>query len=61
LETVLARDYRITHTTLQVDHAPVEAGATREGATELPLVDREHCVQSHGRVHRLPDQVAAEG
>jgi cobalt-zinc-cadmium efflux system protein len=42
LEAVLAEAYKITHTTLQVDHAPVPA----DGA------DPGHCDESHGPVHR---------
>jgi cobalt-zinc-cadmium efflux system protein len=42
LEAVLAEAYKITHTTLQVDHAPGLA----DGA------DPGHCDESHGPVHR---------
>ncbi len=42
LEAVFAETYRITHTTLQVDHASAAAGDT----------DPEHCDDSHGPVHR---------
>lgn len=56
VETLLAGDYGITHTTLQVDHAPDGDVPDRTvavgGASALPLVDREHCEQSHGPVHR---------
>ncbi|HEX5120873.1 MAG TPA: cation diffusion facilitator family transporter [Pseudonocardiaceae bacterium] len=46
LEQVLAGDYAITHTTLQVDHA---VPASRR--TSSP-VDDAHCEDSHGPVHR---------
>ena len=42
LESVLAEAYRITHTTLQVDHAPIPAGGADPG----------HCEEAHGPVHR---------
>jgi cobalt-zinc-cadmium efflux system protein len=43
LEAVLAEAYKITHTTLQVDHAPAPA----TGST-----GPEHCEESHGPIHR---------
>ncbi|WP_329246302.1 cation diffusion facilitator family transporter [Actinoallomurus sp. NBC_01490] len=44
LEAVLAEAYKITHTTLQVDHAPAPATAGGAGP--------EHCEDSHGPIHR---------
>lgn len=44
LESLLADAYHITHTTLQVDHAP---------AGRLPQADEEHCEGSHGPFHRV--------
>jgi cobalt-zinc-cadmium efflux system protein len=41
LEGVLERDYRITHTTLQVDHA-----------SEHILTIEPHCGEPHGPIHR---------
>jgi cobalt-zinc-cadmium efflux system protein len=41
LERVLEHDYRITHTTLQVDHA-----------SEHVLTIKPHCGDAHGPVHR---------
>ncbi len=53
---LLRRDYDITHTTLQVDHAPeqlLELGP-RPDTLEDPEDDRGHCTESHahGPVHR---------
>jgi cobalt-zinc-cadmium efflux system protein len=47
LEAVLAAEYQVTHTTLQVDHTvdPLSARST----TSTP---NEHCEESHGPVHR---------
>ncbi|MFF8814731.1 cation diffusion facilitator family transporter [Streptomyces pactum] len=56
LEALLAAEYGITHTTLQVDHvrddapAAVEWVADRPGAA-APRPDG-HCDTAHGRVHR---------
>ena len=52
LEDVLRHDYGITHTTLQVDHAPerilqVVLRGDRNGAD-----DPGHCGEPHGPVHR---------
>jgi cobalt-zinc-cadmium efflux system protein len=49
LEQVLEHDYKITHTTLQVDHTPGPLMAVHgaEGSTADP-----HCVDSHGPIHR---------
>jgi cobalt-zinc-cadmium efflux system protein len=47
LEAVLATEYQITHTTLQVDHtrSPLPVAGTTSTADG-------HCVESHGPVHR---------
>ncbi|MFB9832386.1 cation diffusion facilitator family transporter [Actinoallomurus acaciae] len=45
LEAVLAEAYQITHTTLQVDHAPAAGG-----------IEPEHCEDSHGPIHRPAGQ-----
>jgi cobalt-zinc-cadmium efflux system protein len=49
LEHVLEHDYKITHTTLQVDHVPgpLMAGGGASGRAAGP-----HCDVSHGPVHR---------
>ena len=44
IETVLHTEYRLDHTTLQVDHA----GRDNSGGQGHD----EHCVESHGPVHR---------
>ncbi|MFG2306886.1 cation diffusion facilitator family transporter [Actinacidiphila glaucinigra] len=52
LEHLLGADYGLTHTTLQVDHAPAElltVGATPAGAAG-PVGG--HCGEPHGPVHR---------
>ena len=51
LEALLAREYGITHATLQVDHARAARG--REPAAETPA--DEHCEDSHGPRY-LPGQ-----
>lgn len=51
LERVLATDYRITHTTLQVDHSGQAPDLVPADATVLPL-SQVHCDDSHGPVHR---------
>ena len=51
LERLLATDYAITHTTLQVDHAPEPPESTPADAQLLPLAD-PHCADTHGPVHR---------
>ncbi len=51
LELVLAGDYGITHTTLQVDHAGAAAEPVPVDVTVLPMAGG-HCQQSHGPVHR---------
>ncbi|GAB3975258.1 cation diffusion facilitator family transporter [Actinoallomurus acanthiterrae] len=47
LEAVLAAEYKITHTTLQVDH-------TQDALLSIATGDAagEHCDESHGPVHR---------
>ncbi|MFD8413153.1 cation diffusion facilitator family transporter [Streptomyces sp. NPDC059650] len=49
LERLLAKEYAITHTTLQVDHAH-EALLTVGRAGEVAA--DPHCAESHGPVHR---------
>ncbi|WP_326579427.1 cation diffusion facilitator family transporter [Actinacidiphila glaucinigra] len=52
LEHLLGADYGLTHTTLQVDHAPAElltVGATPAGAAGAA---GGHCGEAHGPVHR---------
>ncbi|WP_027345067.1 cation diffusion facilitator family transporter [Hamadaea tsunoensis] len=46
LQEVLARDYDLTHTTLQVDHV---------GEELLQIPSGDHCADSHGPVHRGHD------
>ncbi|MCX4911304.1 cation diffusion facilitator family transporter [Streptomyces sp. NBC_00878] len=48
LEKVLQSDYEISHTTLQVDHAPAEVLEVRTGAPD----DGSHCESPHGPIHR---------
>ncbi|GLY88354.1 putative cation transporter [Actinoallomurus iriomotensis] len=50
LESVLAAKYKITHTTLQVDHVP----DSLPSITNAGEMAAEHCDESHGPVHR-PD------
>jgi cobalt-zinc-cadmium efflux system protein len=54
LEELLRHNYGITHTTLQVDHAPVQVlQAARPGNRDLlPTEDAGHCEEPHGPVHR---------
>ncbi|WP_329295858.1 cation diffusion facilitator family transporter [Streptomyces pseudovenezuelae] len=54
LEELLRHDYGITHTTLQVDHAPVPVlQMALPGDRELlPTEDAAHCEEAHGPVHR---------
>ncbi|NGO43733.1 cation diffusion facilitator family transporter [Streptomyces ureilyticus] len=47
LEKTLHTDYGISHTTLQVDHAPADLLEVRAGA-----FDDAHCERPHGPVHR---------
>ncbi|MFC4949242.1 cation diffusion facilitator family transporter [Pseudonocardia sp. GCM10023141] len=51
LEQQLAADYRITHTTLQVDHAGAAPSRRPADVAGLPLAV-PHCDTSHGAVHR---------
>src|SRR5882757_1755916 len=51
LEQLLADDYSITHTTLQVDHAVRPSEPTPADAQLLPLAE-QHCADTHGPVHR---------
>jgi cobalt-zinc-cadmium efflux system protein len=48
LEAVLAEEYKFTHTTLQVDHAPAMASGSEPG----------HCEDSHGPTHRPTESEA---
>jgi cobalt-zinc-cadmium efflux system protein len=58
LEKLLATDYAITHTTLQVDHASHPGQSAPADARLLPLADQtrpgtdEHCADQHGPVYR---------
>ncbi|MFI7498219.1 cation diffusion facilitator family transporter [Streptomyces sp. NPDC049687] len=54
LEELLRHDYGITHTTLQVDHAPLPVlQVALPGDRELlPTEDAGHCEEAHGPVHR---------
>ncbi|WP_166027986.1 cation diffusion facilitator family transporter [Streptomyces chilikensis] len=54
LEDLLRRDHGITHSTLQVDHAPVPvfAGDLPDGRDLLSARDASHCAEAHGPVHR---------
>lgn len=51
LEHLLASDYGLTHTTLQVDHAPAEV-LTVSDRTDRTDRKEGHCDDSHGPVHR---------
>ena len=53
LEAFLAREYGITHATLQVDHAPVAAGpdGRAAGAGDIPAAEL-HCDDEHGPAYR---------
>jgi cobalt-zinc-cadmium efflux system protein len=58
LEKLLAQDYAITHTTLQVDHASHPGHPAPADAHLLPLADQarpvtdEHCADQHGPIYR---------
>ncbi|MFJ3620541.1 cation diffusion facilitator family transporter [Streptomyces iakyrus] len=54
LEELLQRGYGITHTTLQVDHAPdpVLQLTPPSGRGRLAADDASHCAESHGATHR---------
>ena len=47
LELLLADDYGIEHTTLQVDHA-------NQSMLRIGTTDQAHCADPHGDVHRAP-------
>ncbi|NGO70219.1 cation diffusion facilitator family transporter [Streptomyces boncukensis] len=47
LDAMLAGDYGLTHTTLQIDHAP----PVPEGAGVLAGAAAPHCATAHGPVH----------
>jgi len=51
IERLLATDYAITHTTMQVDHAVRPSEPTPADAQLLPLAE-QHCADTHGPVHR---------
>ena len=53
LERLLAGTYRISHTTLQVDHAPDPLLTIRRDAPAPPA--DAHCPQAHGPAHRHRD------
>jgi cobalt-zinc-cadmium efflux system protein len=69
LETLFAREYGITHLTLQVDHAPDTGAAADGGAAAAAWADaehagqsaaahpagEEHCEDAHGPRYRPPD------
>jgi len=53
LEAFLASAYRITHATLQVDHAPGSHGSELPGCGGVPAArDPHHCDDAHGPVYR---------
>ncbi|MFF4959263.1 cation diffusion facilitator family transporter [Streptomyces sp. NPDC001222] len=52
LEDVLHRDYGITHTTLQVDHAPERVLQVAPPGDPDTADDPAHCEARHGPVHR---------
>lgn len=54
LEAMLARDYEITHTTLQVDHVGAGEHPATDPALQLPVANLAHCQDSHGQIHRKP-------
>ena len=47
LEDLLTADYRITHATLQVDHA-----SEHDTGHDTVAADARHCREPHGAVHR---------
>ena len=53
LERLLAGSYQITHTALQVDHAPDPLLTIRRGAAAPP--GDAHCPEAHGPAHRHDD------
>ncbi|MFI5910802.1 cation diffusion facilitator family transporter [Dactylosporangium sp. NPDC051541] len=50
IQSMLRRQYRITHTTLQVDHADTSPAAAPPGHDLL--LDDPHCEDSHGESYR---------
>ncbi|MFF2999912.1 cation diffusion facilitator family transporter [Streptomyces sp. NPDC057950] len=52
LEELLRDDYRITHTTLQVDHASEQVLQVALPGDRKLLDDPGHCEDAHGPVHR---------
>ncbi|MEV6741229.1 cation diffusion facilitator family transporter [Streptomyces sp. NPDC051104] len=52
LEDVLRHDYRITHTTLQVDHTPEQVLQVALPGDRSAADDAAHCDAPHGPVHR---------
>ena len=52
LEDVLRHDYRITHTTLQVDHTPEQVLQVALPGDRNTEDDPAHCDAPHGPVHR---------
>ncbi|MFF4213471.1 cation diffusion facilitator family transporter [Streptomyces sp. NPDC001796] len=52
LEEVLRHDYRITHTTLQVDHAPEQVLQVALPGDRSTADEAAHCDAPHGPVHR---------
>ncbi|PXX61570.1 cobalt-zinc-cadmium efflux system protein [Nocardia tenerifensis] len=52
IERLLATDYEITHTTLQVDHSQLISAASSPSKDRLLPVLEDHCDESHGPVHR---------
>jgi len=52
LQRQLRQDYRISHSTLQVDHVGEEESAGLLQISRPGDADREHCADSHGPVHR---------
>ncbi len=52
LEDVLRHDYGITHTTLQVDHAPERVLQVALPGDRRAAEDPAHCEAPHGPVHR---------
>ncbi|MEU4097309.1 cation diffusion facilitator family transporter [Streptomyces sp. NPDC026673] len=51
LEHLLASDYGLTHTTLQVDHVPAELLVVGGGPGDRGDTAAGHCGESHGPVH----------
>ncbi|WP_431967636.1 cation diffusion facilitator family transporter [Actinacidiphila sp. bgisy160] len=51
LEHLLGSDYGLTHTTLQVDHAPAELLTVGGAPVGRPDATGRHCGEAHGPVH----------